>query len=124
MNKYEQEIRKSKKSEEYFKEFKKKFPSMRNTSSEELFVAYYRGMQVWLLPPAIQGYFLWAAVCLGKVRAIKILQKTLKVETDGVMGPITRNFISESNTEDFLDQTRTIKNRIILLWRYTRETRN
>lgn len=124
MNKYAEEIRKNEKSIKYFGQFQKDYVPINKVSIEELFIGYYRAMQVWLLPKQIRPIFMWSAVRLGKIRTIKALQKVIDVKADGVMGPLTRSALDNVDLESFTKEIRKPKNKIVLIWRLLMSIKN
>ena len=124
MKKYLKEINKSEASKKQFEKFSKDSEIIEisknfKISQEELFIGYYRAMQMWLLKE--DAYvFLELAIVLGKVRAIKVLQKNLGVDRDGIFGPVTRANLESLDTYKFSLETNSLTYIILLLWKRLR----
>lgn len=121
MNKYELEISKSLNSEKFFKEFKKdlKIVSPYGTSQEELFIGYYRAMQLWLFKDiSKERMVIYTALSIGKVATIKLIQKNIGEKEDGVFGPITRGSLDKFKLDDFIQETSKLKYTLIKIYRW------
>lgn len=121
MEKYLKEINKSETSKRQFEKFSKDSEIIElsknfEISQEELFIGYYRAMQMWLLKEDAYT-FLELAIVLGKVKAIKILQKNLGVKKDGIFGPVTRANLESIDTYKFGLETSSIMYLILLVWK-------
>lgn len=119
-DKYNKEIDSTGKSIEYFTKFKDNFGLSINTtiSNEELFVGYYRAMQLWLFKDKeVERKILQSAIDLGKVRTIKIIQKVIEVKPDGVFGPVSRANLQFFSLKEFSNETSKFKYQLIKLFK-------
>lgn len=91
-----QEINKTAKSKSMFETFKRevlpeKLSSTSGISEEELFIEYYRALQLYIIPNKnIPSLLLIMCVEVGRIEAVKRLQKVLGVEQSGLITPVTR----------------------------------
>jgi len=119
-DKYNKEIDSTGKSIEYFTKFKDNFGLSINTtiSNEELFVGYYRAMQLWLFKDKeVERKILQSAIDLGKVRTIKIIQKVIEVKPDGVFGSVSRANLQFFSLKEFSNETSKFKYQLIKLFK-------
>ncbi len=85
-----------------------------NFIPESVIVAFYDSL-VWKLmmcdsmPPAVAFYFFDTACLIGTPYATYLLQKTLKVTPDGIMGPQTLQAIKNHDVQSLLSNLHTAR---------------
>lgn len=121
MNKYELEISKTDNSKKFFEAFKKdiRIQGPSSISQEELFIGYYRAMQLWLFKNiSKERMVIYTALNIGKITTIKLIQKNVGEKEDGVFGPITRGSLDKFDLDSFIIETSKMKYKLLKLYRW------